>query len=99
MRKAVLAALAAIGLGAAMTGKAEAAWLGKYEVFGVEEGDMLKMRAGPGTGFVVLVGLPNGAILRVYSCERAGATTWCDVAFDRAPALRGYVSEAYIRQR
>jgi len=41
---------------------AMATWREKYEVFGVQDPDMLKMRAGPGTGFVVIVGLPNGAV-------------------------------------
>ena len=42
---------------------AAAAWREKFEVYGVAEGDMLKMRGGPGTGFDVWVGLPNGTVV------------------------------------
>jgi len=69
----------------------------RLEVFGVEDGDMLKLRAGPGTGFDTIVGLPNGTMLRVRDCSRNGGTRWCEAALDRAPGLRGYVSETYLR--
>ena len=68
------------------------------EVYGVQGGDMLKLRAGPGTGFDVLVGLPNGTVVRVGDCSSIGSIGWCDVALDRAPGLRGYVSQTYIRE-
>jgi uncharacterized protein YraI len=70
-----------------------------YEVYGVEEDDMLKMRAGPGTGFDVIVGLPNGAEVRVRDCERTGSTVWCRVTLNKARSLKGYVSQAYIREK
>lgn len=95
MRRVLLGAVALW----ALTGTAEAGWLGRWEVFGVGEDDMLKMRAGPGVGFAVIVGLPDGSVVRVYDCQRTGATKWCEVALDVAPGLRGYVSEAYIRKR
>ncbi|MEM9844091.1 MAG: SH3 domain-containing protein [Pseudomonadota bacterium] len=76
----------------------QAASLGLHEVSGVDEGDMLKLRAGPGTGYDVIVGLPNGTALRVHSCERLGSTRWCEVSLDRARALKGYVSESYLRK-
>ncbi|MCA0873724.1 SH3 domain-containing protein [Seohaeicola saemankumensis] len=69
-----------------------------YEVGGVEADDMLKLRAGPGVGFKVIVGLPNGTVLRVYSCEQTGGTRWCKVALKQAPGLKGYVSWAYLRE-
>ena len=69
----------------------------RAEVSGVEDGDMLKLRAGPGTGFDVYAGLPNGTIVRVGDCTRIGGTRWCDVALDRSPGLKGYVSETYLR--
>ncbi|MRU14126.1 SH3 domain-containing protein [Roseovarius sp. A21] len=69
----------------------------RLEVFGVEDGDMLKLRAGPGTGFDTIVGLPNGTMVRVRNCSRVGGTRWCEAALDRAPGLRGYVSETYLR--
>ncbi len=71
---------------------------GYYEVIGVEDGDMLKMRAGPGVGYNVIVGLPNGTVLWLNSCERSGNTSWCKVALKQARGLKGYVSSAYLRE-
>lgn len=70
----------------------------RSEVYGVEEGDMLKLRAGPGTGYDVIVGLPNGTVMRVGKCSRIGGTRWCAVAVDRDPSLTGYASESYLRK-
>lgn len=81
-----------------LTQSATAASLGQYEVFGVEDGDMLKLRAGPGIGFNVIVGLPNGTALRVHSCEQTGDTRWCRVSLQRARGLKGFVSWAYLRK-
>lgn len=71
---------------------------GYYLVSGVGEEDMLKMRAGPGTGYKVIVGLPNGTELWVQSCERSGSTSWCKVSLKQARGLKGYVSGAYLRK-
>ena len=97
MRNTFLAALAAGMIGAAPA--AALAESGAYEVVGVEEGDLLKMRAGPGIGYRVIVGLPNGTVLRVQGCEQTGSTRWCRVSMNEARGLRGYVSWAYLRQR
>ena len=70
---------------------------GRYEVMGVEEGDMLKLRAGPGTGFDVRAGLPNGTIVNARKCQRLGATRWCEVTLDGTPGMRGYVSQSYLQ--
>ncbi len=99
MRKAIFAALAAVVLGAvpgcesAVDGPA-----GNYEVAGVEADDMLKVRGGPGIGYSVIVGVPNGTVLRVYSCERTGGTRWCKVSLRESSGLKGYVSWAYLRK-
>ena len=99
MRRAILTALAVGMIGAMMgTTPAEAGSLGRFEVYGVDEDDMLKLRGGPGTGFSVIVGLPNGTVLRVHSCERTGSTRWCRVSLERARGLKGYVSQAYLRK-
>ncbi|MDT8326558.1 MAG: SH3 domain-containing protein [Roseovarius sp.] len=99
MRRAVLTVLASLLIGATLdAAPATAASLGRYEVFGVEGDDMLKMRGGPGTGFSVIVGLPNGTVLRVHSCQQTGGTRWCRVSLDRARGLKGYVSWAYLRK-
>ncbi|MEP4805797.1 MAG: hypothetical protein ABJZ69_15415, partial [Hyphomicrobiales bacterium] len=61
MRSAIFLPLVAFFLGTIVSAQsATAASPGQYEVFGVEDGDMLKLRAGPGIGFNVIVGLPNG---------------------------------------
>ena len=100
MRRAIFAAFAAVVLGAVPGAEpAEAGWRGYYEVAGVEADDMLKMRAGPGTGYKVIVGLPNGAVLRVQRCEDTGGSRrWCIVNLKQARALKGYVSWHYLRE-
>lgn len=65
-------------------------------VTGVEDGDVLKLRAGAGTGYRILVGLPNGTVVINRGCERVGGTPWCDVSPEKAPRLRGYVSGHYL---
>ncbi|WP_371227163.1 SH3 domain-containing protein [Roseovarius sp. 2305UL8-3] len=77
---------------------AQAQSLGRYEVHGVDDDDMLKLRGGPGTGYSVIVGLPNGTVLRVHSCQQTGGTRWCRVSLQRARGLKGYVSWAYLRK-
>ena len=66
-------------------------------VTGLEGEEMLKLRAGPGTGFRVIVGLPEGAALIERGCQRVGGTPWCEVALAEERALRGYVSGHYLR--
>lgn len=96
MRSALFAALAAGALAAIpAVGFAES---GDYKVVGVEADDMLKMRAGPGIGYKVILGLPNGTVLRVQSCEQTGGTRWCKVALKQARAVRGYVSWTYLQE-
>lgn len=70
----------------------------RYEVAGVESDDMLKMRAGPGVGFVSVLGLPNGTVVDVRSCEPNGNTAWCNVSIGGPNGTEGYVSKAYLRK-
>lgn len=99
MRGTVLRSLAVAVLAAVLSADpATAGWRERYEVHGVEGDDMLKMRAGPGTGFIVIAGLPNGTVLRVHSCQQTGGTRWCSVSLERARGLKGYVSWAYLRK-
>ncbi len=99
MRKTIFSTCAALALGPLLAvSPAQAEPRGYYEVAGVEADDMLKMRAGPGVGYRVIVGLPNGTVLWVQSCERAGSTSWCKVSLKQARALKGYVSSAYLRK-
>lgn len=96
-----LASVLGLGVLAGCGGSPSPAVVGmfsKAEVRGVEEGDMLKLRAGPGIGYDVVVGLPNGAVMRMGECSRIGKARWCEVALDAAPGLKGYVSETYLRK-
>jgi uncharacterized protein YraI len=90
-------AIAAIALGGMiLAGSAQAEQSGYYRVTGVEKDDFLKMRAGPGTGYKIIVGLPEDTVLWVSHCERSGSTSWCKVSLKHARGLRGYVSSAYL---
>lgn len=96
-RKVLGAALTAVAL-AIMAAAPAHAWSRLYEVRGVDEGDMLKMRAGPDTGYRVIVGLPNGTVVRLYKCESSGAVQWCKVSLREARDLVGWVSKSYLRE-
>jgi hypothetical protein len=95
--KAMAAALVAIQLVSA--GPALANRVNPYEVYGVQDDDMLKLRAAPGTGNKVLLGLPNGTLVRIIRCQMIGGTNWCKVYLDQAPGMRGYVSDQYLREK
>ncbi|MFX0543749.1 SH3 domain-containing protein [Roseovarius sp. S4756] len=102
MRNAIFTALGALAVGA-LAGCDSRGLSGQdgppgyYEVAGVETGDMLKLRAGPGTGFDVIVGVPNGSVLWISDCERTGGTRWCKATMKEGRSLDGYVSWAYLR--
>jgi uncharacterized protein YraI len=99
MGQAIPVALAALAFALHLSGTPAAAQSpGRYEVAGVDGDDMLKMRAGPGIGYDVILGLPNGTVLRVQDCQQTGGTRWCRVALDRAGSYRGHVSAAYLRR-
>lgn len=99
MRRATLAALAAAILVAAPGIPPAEAGAGRYyKVTGVDGDDMLKLRAGPGTGYDILLGLPNGTVLRLHGCDQTGSTRWCEVSLRQARGLKGYVSWGYLRE-
>lgn len=92
-----LAALMVAALG--LTAPVQAGTRGTYEVFGVQGEDLLKLRAGPGLGYKIIVGLPNDTVVHVRSCELIGGTRWCKVSLDIARGLTGYVADAYLREK
>ena len=59
--------------------------------------DLLKLRTGPGLGFGIIVGLPDGTRLNRYDCVTEVGQRWCEVSLVRSPGLRGYVSADYLR--
>lgn len=95
MRRVIFTLMATAVLG---TAPATAEPRGYHEVSGVEADDMLKMRAGPGINFKIVLGLPNGTAVWVHSCDRSGNTSWCKVSLKEARGMRGYVSGAYLRK-
>ncbi|MFV0359617.1 SH3 domain-containing protein [Tropicimonas sp.] len=76
-----------------------AAQAGQAEVTGLTGEEMLKLRAGPGTGFRIIVGLPNGTRVRTHGCDRIGGTPWCKISLSEARSLKGYVSGHYLAER
>lgn len=70
----------------------------QHEVYGVAGGDMLKMRAGIGTGYRVLLGLPNGTRVTILKCEASGSVQWCKVALSEFRSVSGWVSMSYLRE-
>lgn len=99
MRNIIFTIFAAVALMTAFAGPTQAQSRGYYEVIGVEGDDMLKMRAGPGINYKIVLGLPNGTELWVHDCERSGNTSWCKVSLKQARGLKGYVSSAYLREK
>ena len=98
MLRILICALSAATLAACDTGGGIAVGPALYEVGGVEEGDMLKLRAGPGTGYDIRAGLPNGTVVRARDCSRIGGTRWCEVTLRDTPGVQGYVSQTYLRR-
>lgn len=58
--------------------------------------DLLKLRAGPGLGFKVIVGLPDGTELIRRGCVTGLGQLWCQVSLTAAPRITGYVSADYL---
>ena len=65
-------------------------------VRGAGPDEMLKLRAGPGLGFRVVLGLPDGTELIRRDCVTEASQRWCRVSLTDAPAVSGYVSADYI---
>ena len=65
-------------------------------VSGAGPDEFLKLRAGPGLGFRVIVGLPDGTDLIRRDCVTEAGQLWCRVSLAKAPSLTGYVSADYL---
>lgn len=59
-------------------------------------GELLKLRAGPGLGYRIIVGLPDGTALNRHGCVTEVGQLWCEVSLADAPQTRGYVSADYL---
>ncbi|AXQ96195.1 SH3 domain-containing protein (plasmid) [Cereibacter azotoformans] len=62
-------------------------------------GELLKLRAGPGLGYRVLLGLPDGTALVRHGCVTEVGQRWCRVSLVEAPRLTGYVAADYLSRR
>jgi uncharacterized protein YraI len=58
--------------------------------------ELLKLRAGPGLGFRVILGLPDGTDLIRRDCVTELGQLWCRVSLADAPGITGYVSADYL---
>lgn len=58
--------------------------------------ELLKLRAGPGLGYRILLGLPDGTVLTRHDCVTEVGQRWCRVSLADAPRMRGYVSADYL---
>lgn len=97
MHRMILVALVAALGGGLVPAPAEADTSRFSKVAGVEADDMLKLRAGPGVGYRIIVGLPNGTVLRMFDCQQTGSTRWCKVSMKQARGLTGYVNATYLQ--
>lgn len=61
--------------------------------------ELLKLRSGPGLGYKIILGLPDGTVLTRRGCVTEVGQLWCRVSLDRAPAISGYVSADYLSNR
>ena len=68
-------------------------------VSGAGPDDFLKLRAGPGLGFLVILGLPDGTPLIQRDCVTESFQLWCRVSLATAPSVTGYVSADYLVPR
>ncbi|MFQ6549084.1 SH3 domain-containing protein [Aestuariibius sp. 2305UL40-4] len=58
--------------------------------------ELLKLRAGPGLGYRIIMGLPDGTELNVRDCVTEIGQLWCRVSVADAPQIKGYVSADYL---
>lgn len=69
---------------------------GSTVVKGTGSDELLKLRAGPGLGYKVILGLPDGTALMRRECVTELGQSWCKVSLANAPAISGFVSEDYL---
>ena len=70
--------------------------VGRAVVKGTDQEQFLKLRAGPGLGFRVIMGLPDGTQLTRRACVTEMSQLWCQVSLTAAPEISGYVSADYL---
>lgn len=68
-------------------------------VAGTGPNELLKLRSGPGLGFNVILGLPDGTELNRRDCVTEVGQRWCEVSLADGPGITGYVAADYLRDR
>ncbi|SMY07296.1 SH3 domain-containing protein [Flavimaricola marinus] len=69
---------------------------GPVVVQGTGDEEFLNLRAGPGLGYSVVLGLPEGTTLNRRDCITELGQLWCEVSLTNAPRLSGYVAADYL---
>ena len=67
-------------------------------VVGTGPDELLKLRAGPGLGWSVVLGLPEGTMLNRQDCVTEIGQRWCRVSLEAAPQITGFVSADYLSE-
>jgi uncharacterized protein YraI len=65
-------------------------------VQGTGPGEFLKLRSGPGLGYSIVLGLPDGTELTRRNCVTEVGQLWCRVSLSGSPRVSGYVSADYL---
>ena len=58
--------------------------------------ELLKLRAGPGLGYNVILGLPDGTVVIRRECITEVGELWCRVSLAAAPSVTGFVAARYL---
>lgn len=94
MRKQAIALIVGIlpmaGCGTAMSDRVTVENTGEVE--------FLNLRAGPGLGYSVILGLPDGTVLDRGDCVTELGQRWCRVSLAEDPGVSGYVSADYLSE-
>lgn len=69
---------------------------GRFVVEGAGPDEFVKLRAGPGLGYSIILGLPDGTSLDRRDCVTELGQLWCRVSLAAAPGITGYVSADYL---
>jgi len=93
MRRSILSIVALIFVAGCADLTAE-----RVVVAGTGPDELLKLRAGPGLGFNIIMGLPDGTVLNRRGCVTEVGQLWCDVSLADAPEVTGYVSADYLSE-
>jgi len=69
---------------------------GRTVVQGAGPDEFVKLRTGPGLGYSIILGLPDGTSLNRRDCVTELGQLWCRVSLAAAPRVTGYVSADYL---